>query len=165
MKAFLFMHDDRCGRFETITEVEVEMGGLNSRRTWRTAGMVAMLLILVALVAFAIPTLAYAAGPAPQAAPIENSIFPIAVQILMVVLVTEGIKSLAKAFTSKAIEGREAAIAYVIVGLCVYATQMYLLPLLPANAANIVKDLAGVLALLLSGSGLYSMTSAFRVQS
>lgn len=140
--------------------------------------VIVLALVMALSVGFVMPTLAAGSTPstAPlttlaqpfgdaQGAPIENSIFPALVQIVLIVLVTEGIKSLLKAFTNgqTALAGREAAIAYVVVGLVVYLTQTYLLPALPPDAANALTNVLQVLAVLLAGSGLFSMTSAFRI--
>lgn len=130
----------------------------------RTFSVILLTLFLAVLVAFAVPTITYAAGPA-QTAPIEGSIFPALLQVALIVLVTEGIKSLGKAFGLIQLEGREAAVAYIVVGLVIYLLQAFLLPALPAGAQTALTDVLIVLATLLAGSGLFSMTSAFRLPS
>lgn len=169
---FGFAHDDRSGHFEKIIwsdgrSEEVAVSRLSSIFTARYFRAAAMVLALLAalLVGFAVPALA--SGPQPQAAPIEGSIVPTLVQIILIVLVTEGIKSLLKAFTNgaTALQGREAAIAYVVVGILVYSFQTYLIPALSPSVAAAVANLFTVLAILLAGSGLFSMTSAFRISS
>lgn len=118
-----------------------------------------------------VPTLTYAAPPN-QTAPIENSIFPALLQVALIVLLAEGVKSLARALGGTNedgspkidLKGREAAIAYIIVGIVVFAVQSFLLPALPPNVADALTNLLAVIATLLAGSGLFSMTSAFRVK-
>lgn len=118
-----------------------------------------------------VPAITYAAPPN-QTAPIENSIFPALLQVALIVLLAEGVKSLARALggtnedgTPKIdLKGREAAIAYIIVGIVVFAVQSFLLPALPPNVADALTNLLAVIATLLAGSGLFSMTSAFRVK-
>lgn len=139
--------------------------------THRVIRLLFVFLILLCALAFGFAVPAYAAPPQ-QSAPIENSIFPAAVQIILIVLVTEGVKSLARALggTDEAgspkinLQGKEAAMAYVIVGLAVYAVQVFLLPMLPPGVSDALATFLGVAATLLAGSGLFSMTSAFRVQ-
>lgn len=132
----------------------------------------ALVLAVLSGLAVALATAAPAlAAPPTQTPPLENSVFPALVQVALIVLVTEGIKSLARALgganadgTPKIdLSGKAAAYAYIAVGLAVYLIQMYLLPALPAGAADALTNVLGVLATLLAGSGLFSMTAAFRV--
>lgn len=132
----------------------------------------ALALAVLSGLAVALATAAPAlAAPPTQTPPLENSVFPALVQVALIVLVTEGIKSLARALgganadgTPKIdLSGKAAAYAYIAVGLAVYLIQMYLLPALPAGAADALTNVLGVLATLLAGSGLFSMTAAFRV--
>lgn len=126
-------------------------------------------LLFAAFAGFVTP--AFASNPHQTTAPIENSIFPALVQVMLIVFVTEGIKSLARVLGGTNadgspkvdLSGKAAAYAYIAVGLAVYVIQMYLLPALPVGAADAVGNILGVLATLLAGSGLFSMTSAFRV--
>lgn len=126
------------------------------------------------LIGLTLPSATYASGPASapaQSAPIEGSIFPALLQVALIVLVTEGVKSLARALGGTNpdgspkldLKGREAAIAYIVVGVVVYALQAFLLPALPAQTAEALTQLLAVVATLLAGSGLFSMTSAFRL--
>lgn len=116
--------------------------------------------------AFAAPSLQ---PPAQAAEPIPNSIVPALVQLLLIVLVTQGLKSLVAALggqnadgTPKVdISGQAAAYAYIVVGLVVFALG-YFLPQLPAGVSDFVTSILGVLATLLAGSGLFSMTAVFR---
>lgn len=138
-----------------------------------TSNRIALLFVLCVLV-FAvgamIPHALYAASvvstvpgtvsaPAQQA-PDPNSFIPAILQIALIVLIAQGVKSLGKQFGLQ-LEGKEAAIAYIVVGLIVYGFGI-LITVIPPEAAVQVKALVGVLATLLAGSGLYSMTSAFR---
>lgn len=136
-------------------------------RLFRSGFVQALIIALAVVMALAIgfATPAFASGPM-QATPVENSIVPGLLQIALIVLVTEGIKSLLAAFTNgkTALAGREAAIAYVVVGMAVYLIQFYLLPALPANVSAALTDILSFGAVLLAGSGLFSMTRAFRIQ-
>jgi len=132
--------------------------------------LIVVAVVMVALlVGAAVPVLA--AGNA-QTAPIENSIFPALLQVALIMLIAQGLKSLLAALggtnadgTPKYdLKGREAAFAYIVVGIIVYAIEKFLMPALSAANAAAVTDFLQVLALLLAGSGLFSMTSAFRVQ-
>lgn len=125
--------------------------------------IILMTLFIAVLVGLASAPIASAAGPNAQTGPIEGSIFPALLQVALIVLVTEGIKSLGKAFGLLQLEGREAAVAYIVVGLGVYLIQSFLLPALPTAAQEALTNILAVLATLLAGSGLFSMTSAFRM--
>ncbi|MCG3177532.1 MAG: hypothetical protein MOGMAGMI_02506 [Candidatus Omnitrophica bacterium] len=137
---------------------------------FRFVSTLIVVVVLAALVGAAVPALA--AGNA-QSAPIENSIFPALLQVALIMLIAQGLKSLLAALggtnddgTPKYdLRGREAAIAYIGVGIIVYAVEKFVMPALSAANAAAVTDFLQVLALLLAGSGLFSMTSAFRVQS
>lgn len=120
------------------------------------------IILMTLLLAAVLPPIALAAPPI-QTAPIEGSLFPALLQIALIVLVTEGIKSLGKAFGLIQLEGREAAVAYIVVGLGIYLIQAFLLPALPPAAQTALTDILAVVATLLAGSGLFSMTSAFRL--
>lgn len=137
------------------------------KRLW----LIALTLTLAVFGGALVPAVTYAAPPS-QTAPIEGSIFPALLQVALIVLVTEGIKSLAKALGGTNedgspkidLKGREAALAYIVVGIIVYSIQSFLLPALPAAAQADLTNLLAVIATLLAGSGLFSMTSAFRVK-
>lgn len=142
------------------------------RNRFRSFAIIVLTLFLAVIVGLAsAPIAAAAAGPTVQTAPIEGSIFPALLQIALIVLVTEGIKSLARALGGTDedgnpkidLHGREAALAYIVVGVLVYAVQSFLLPALPAAAQAALTNLLAVIATLLAGSGLFSMTSAFRI--
>lgn len=149
------------------------MFGMHSSRVQVRAKLVSLLVVMVLMLAalggLAVPALA--AGPAPQSAPVENSIFPALLQVALIVLVTEGIKSLAKALggtnadgTPKVdLSGKAAALAYIAVGVLVYVVQMFVLPNLPPGIAAQLTEFLSALAVIVGGSGLFSMTSAFRV--
>jgi hypothetical protein len=187
---YAWKHDDRSGHFEKIVwsderseEVPVSrLSSIFSARYFRSVVWVLALLVAL-LIGFAVPAFASgiltspavalnASAPPAQSAPIENSIFPALLQVALIVLVTEGIKSLAKTLggvnadgTAKIdLSGKAAAYAYIIVGVIVYAVQMFLLPNLPPNIAAQLQEFLGALAVIVGGSGLYNMTSAFRVQ-
>ena len=138
------------------------------KRLW----LIALTLTLAVFGGALVPTVTYAAPPS-QTAPIEGSIFPALLQIALIVLVTEGIKSLAKALGGTDedgnpqidLHGREAALAYIAVGVLVYVVQSFLLPALAPDVADKLASLLAVVATLLAGSGLFSMTSAFRVRA
>lgn len=140
--------------------------------THRTSLIAVLTVALAGGLAAAVPTITYAAGPTAQTAPIEGSIFPALLQIALIVLVTEGIKSLARALGGTNedgspkidLKGREAALAYIVVGVIVYVVQSFLLPALAPDVADKLANLLAVVATLLAGSGLFSMTSAFRVR-
>lgn len=142
------------------------------RNRFRSFAIVLLTLFLAVLVGLASAPIAAAAGPTVQTAPIEGSIFPALLQIALIVLVTEGIKSLAKALGGTDedgnpridLHGREAALAYIAVGVLVYVVQSFLLPALSPDVADKLASLLAVVATLLAGSGLFSMTSAFRVR-
>ena len=116
--------------------------------------------------------LAMQTAPPAQAAPVEGSIFPSLLQVALIVLVTEGLKSLAKTLGGTNpdgspkidLSGKAAAYAYIVVGVLVYAVQVFVLPSLPPNIADQLTQFLAALAVIVGGSGLYSMTSAFRVQ-
>lgn len=127
--------------------------------------LILMTLFLAVLVGLASAPIASAAGPTAQTGPIEGSIFPALLQVALIVLVTEGIKSLGKAFGLLQLEGREAAVAYIVVGLGIYLIQSFLLPALPSASQEALTNILAVLATLLAGSGLFSMTSSFRIQA
>jgi hypothetical protein len=140
---------------------------------------IVLLLVVVLLIGAAIP--AWASGmdapraaqavPA-QSAPIEGSIFPALLQVALVVLVTEGIKSLARALGGTNpdgtptidLNGKAAALAYIVVGVFVYVVQVFVLPSLPPQIATQLAEFLSALAVIIGGSGLYSMTSALRVR-
>ena len=122
------------------------------------------LLALALLVGVALPGITYAAGPGPQSAPVEGSIVPALLQVALIVLVTEGIKSLARALGLANLEGKAAAAAYIVVGVVVYAVQTFLLPALPAEVATQLGQFLTAVAVIVGGSGLFSMTSALRVE-
>lgn len=140
--------------------------------THRTSLIAVLTVALAGGLAAAVPTITYAAGPVAQTAPIEGSIFPALLQVALIVLVTEGIKSLARALGGTNedgspkidLKGREAALAYIVVGIAVYVIQSFLLPALPEAAQAALTNILAVMATLLAGSGLFSMTSAFRVK-
>lgn len=142
------------------------------RNRFRSFAIILLTLFLAVLVGLASAPIAAAAGPTAQTAPIEGSIFPALLQIALIVLVTEGIKSLAKALGGTDedgnpkidLHGREAALAYIAVGVLVYVVQSFLLPALSPDVADKLASLLAVVATLLAGSGLFSMTSAFRVR-
>ncbi|HZQ06048.1 MAG TPA: hypothetical protein VFD70_05670 [Anaerolineae bacterium] len=129
-----------------------------------------LMFVLIGVIAgFLTPWVTYAAGPAVQTAPIEGSIFPALLQVAMIVLVAEGIKSLSAAFGWKNPDGtpklsdRAAALAYIIVGIGIYGIQTFLLPALPPNVADALTQFLASAAVIIGGSGLFSMTSALRV--
>lgn len=122
-------------------------------------------ILLAVVFALLIPTITYAAGPNPQTAPIEGSIFPALLQVALIVLVTEGVKSLARALGNVTIEGKAAAVAYVIVGIGVYALQTFVLPALPSGVSDQLGQFLAAVAVIVGGSGLFSMTSALRVKT
>jgi hypothetical protein len=136
----------------------------------RQISLIAATLILALGLGVLTPSLTYAAPPA-QTAPVENSIFPALLQVALIVLVTEGIKSLSRALggtnadgTPKIdLSGKAAALAYIAVGVLVYIVQIWILPNLPADIAAQLTDFLSALAVIVGGSGLFSMTSALRV--
>lgn len=140
---------------------------------------IVLLLVVVLFIGAALP--AWASGvdasraglaATAQSAPIEGSIFPALLQVALVVLVTEGIKSLARALggtntdgTPKIdLNGKAAALAYIVVGVLVYVVQVFVLPGLPPQIATQLAEFLSALAVIIGGSGLYSMTSALRVR-
>ena len=136
------------------------MSRLNTRSILRLVAVILVALILGTL----LPTLTYAAGPIAQTAPVEGSIFPALLQVALIVLVTEGIKSLARALGNLTLEGKAAAAAYIVVGIGVYALQTFLLPALPPGASEQLGQFLSAVAVIVGGSGLFSMTSALRVK-
>lgn len=136
----------------------------------RQISLIAATLVLALVLGMVTPSLTYAAPPT-QTAPVENSIFPALLQVALIVLVTEGIKSLARALggvnedgTPKIdLSGKAAALAYIAVGVLVYVVQIWILPNLPPNIAAQLTDFLSALAVIVGGSGLFSMTSALRV--
>lgn len=140
---------------------------------------IVLLLVVVLFIGAALPAWASGVDAAraglavtAQSAPIEGSIFPALLQVALVVLVTEGIKSLARTLggtnadgTPKIdLNGKAAALAYIVVGVLVYVVQVFVLPGLPPQIATQLAEFLSALAVIIGGSGLYSMTSALRVR-
>lgn len=142
--------------------------------------VVLLVLAVVAMSGASVPQVLYAAPqlPAhptflvPNAQPVPdplNQYVPVIVQIALIVLIAQGIKSLGKALIGKDekgeykfnLEGRAAAIAYIVVGLIVYGYGLFVQNLPPETAVQ-VNNFVGVAATLLAGSGLFSMTAVFR---
>lgn len=125
-------------------------------------------LFAVALVGYTVP-IAMASGLA-QVAPIDSTIVPELLQVALVMLIAQGLKSLLTALGGKNddgtpkidLKGREAAIAYIVVGIIVYSVEKFLVPALDAANAQMLIDFLQVLALLLAGSGLYDTTAFLR---
>jgi len=154
-----FEHDDRAGHFETMTRDGRREVIPMRRHSFVTGALILLALVLAVWGGAAVP--AFAAGPSAQnVPPVTDSVFPIALQLLLVVLVTEGIKSLLKNFSGGAIDlqDRAAALAYIVVGALVLAFNLWIAPTLSPDALLFLQSLA----VLVSGSGLYAMTGAFR---
>lgn len=138
---------------------------------FRSFVLVALLLTAVLFVSVVLPQMTYASALAPQDAPmvvsaqggdvpVPGGVLPAILQAGLIVLIAQGIKSLGKVWGWD-LSGRSAAIAYIIVGIIVYGGG-YALAALPPDAQKQVTDFLAFVATLLVGSGLYSMTSAFR---
>ena len=157
--SMLIEHDDRAGHFETMTRDGRREGIPMQRRSFVTGALILLALVLAVWGGAAVP--AFAAGPSAQdVPPVPVSAFPIALQLLLVVLVTEGLKSLLKNISGGAIDlqDRAAAVAYIVVGAFVLAFNLWIAPALSPSALVFLQSLA----VIVSGSGLYAMTGAFR---